>query len=143
APLASDGMKAERYRRSVFGVARRTLGRHGYVAYMPEPIPRELHLTNETVTVLADAEAALGRLAGAGRLLPNPHLLVRPFLRREALASTRIEGTQASLPQLFEVEAFGAPVTPDLEEVVNYIAAMEQGLDRANKLPLSGRLIRE
>ncbi|MGH8971974.1 MAG: Fic family protein [Acidimicrobiia bacterium] len=93
--------------------------------------------------LIADAEAALGRLAGAGRLLPDPHLLVQPYLRREAVASTRIEGTQASLVQVFDAEAGDGPLGADVEEVVNYVRAMELGLQRLETLPLSTRLIRE
>lgn len=98
-----------------------------------------------TVTRLADAEAALGRLAGAGRLLPNPHLLIRPYLLREALASARIEGTQASLLGVLEAEAEADETgyAPDIEEVLNYVAAMEQGLARLESLPFSLRLIRD
>ena len=93
--------------------------------------------------LLADAEAALGRLAGGGRLLPDPHLLVRPYLRREAVASTRIEGTQASLLEVFDAEASDQPLGADVEEVVNYVRAMESGLKRLEILPVSTRLIRE
>lgn len=128
---------------TVFGSARRTGGRHGYVAFFPRPIPRELPISASNLLRLADAEAALGRLAGAGRLLPHPQLLVRPYLRREAVASTRIEGTQASLLEVFDAEASGQPLGADVEEVVNYVVAMERGLQRLESLPLSTRLIRE
>jgi Fic family protein len=74
---------------------------------------------------LADAEAALGRLAGVGQLLPNPHLLIRPYLLREAVASTMIEGTQASLAEVFELGAAGDQPNADVEEVLAYVDAME------------------
>lgn len=74
-------------------------GRHGYVAYFPAPVPRRLELRASTVRLLGDAEASLGRLSGIGQLLPNPDLLIRPYLLREALASTRIEGTQATMAE--------------------------------------------
>jgi len=134
---------AERFEDTPFGSARRTRGPHGYVAYFPKPIPRRLPISGENLLRLADAEAALGRLAGAGRLLPHPHLLVRPYLRREAVASTRIEGTQASLLEVFEAQASGQPLGADVEEVVNYVRAMESGLQRLETLPVSSRLIRE
>ncbi|MBK5224755.1 MAG: Fic family protein [Acidimicrobiia bacterium] len=136
-------MDRGRYDETPFGAARDTGGRHGYVAYFPEPIPRRLQVSNDNLMRVADAEAALGRLAGAGRLLSDPHLLVRPYLRREAVASTRIEGTQASLLEVFDAEASDRPYGADIEEVVNYVAAMESGLDRLESLPLSVRLIRE
>jgi len=126
-----------------YGQPRRTVGRHGYVAYFPRPLPRLLPISPENLLRIADAEAALGRLAGAGRLLPDPHLLVQPYLRREAVASTRIEGTQATLVEVFDAEAGDEPLGADVEEVVNYVRAMELGLRRLETLPLSTRLIRE
>ncbi len=131
------------YTPTPFGSAQQTPGNHGYTAYFPQPIPRELDLSPVNLTLMADAEAALGRLAGAGRLLPNPQLLVGPYLRREALASTRIEGTQASLTDVYDAEADDLPLGPDVEEVINYVRAIEAGLERLATLPLSGRLLRE
>jgi Fic family protein len=133
----------DRYAETPFGSARQTIGPHGYVAYFPKPIPRQLTISRDNLMKIADAEAALGRLAGTGRLLPDPHLLVRPYLRREAVASTRIEGTQASLVDVFDAEASEQPLGADVEEVVNYVRAMEIGLQRLETLPLSTRLIRE
>jgi Fic family protein len=131
------------YASTSFGVPRRTLGRHGYVAYFPAPIPRTIELPASTIRLLADAEAALGRLAGVGQLVPNPHLLIRPYLLREALSSSRIEGTQASLADVFEAEASDEPPNADVEEVLNYIDALEWGLDQMDELPLGVRLVRE
>ncbi len=74
---------------------------------------------------------------------PTPHLLIRSYLLREALASARIEGTQASLLGVLEAEADDAEYTPDIEEVLNYVAAMEQGLTRLDTLPFSLRLVRD
>jgi Fic family protein len=131
------------YASTQFGRPRRTLGRHGYVAYFPAPIPRTIELPVSTIRLLADAEASLGRLAGVGQLVPNPHLLIRPYLIREALSSTRIEGTQASLADVFEVQASGETPNADVEEVLNYIDALEWGLGQLGELPLGVRLIRE
>jgi Fic family protein len=136
-------MDSGRYADTAFGRARRTSGPHGYTAYHPNPIPRTIAISPANLMRLADAEAALGRLAGAGRLLPQPHLLVGPYLRREAVASTRIEGTQASLAEVFDAEASDLPLGPDVEEVINYVQAMEEGLRRLHSLPVSTRLIRE
>jgi len=133
----------DRYASSVFGEARRTLGRGGYIAYFPRLIPRRLELPNSTVRLLADAEASLGRLAGVGQVLPNPELLIRPYLLREALSSTRIEGTRATMAEVFEVDAAGEPANADVEEVLNYVAALNWGLAQLTVLPLSTRLIRE
>ena len=136
-------MDLARYTTSPFGEPRRTPGRHGYVAYFPAPIPRTIELPGRTVSLLADAEASLGRLSGVGQLVPNPYLLIRPYLLREALSSTRIEGTQASLADVFEAKATGEPPNPDVEEVLNYIEALEWGLGQLERLPLGVRLIRE
>jgi Fic family protein len=134
-------MRLEQYEATRFGTARRTLGRHGYVAYFPAPIPRTLDLPSATIRLLAEAEAALGTLSGVGRLVPNPHLLIRPYLLREALSSTRIEGTQASLLDVLEVEASGEVPNADVEEVLNYIEALEWGLGQVARLPLGVRLV--
>ncbi|MGH8914777.1 MAG: Fic/DOC family N-terminal domain-containing protein, partial [Acidimicrobiia bacterium] len=74
-------MNADKYKDSTFGEVRRVFGK-GYLAYYPRPLPKVVELSLPTVGLLADAEAALGRLAGVGRLLPNPHLLIRPYLLR-------------------------------------------------------------
>lgn len=94
---------------------------------------------------LSAADRAVGALAGEGRRLPNPHLLIRPFLRREAVLSSRIEGTQATLGEILAAEA-GAHVErspADLREVANYVTALEYGVERLRELPLSLRLLRE
>lgn len=94
---------------------------------------------------LSEADRAVGRLAGEGRRLANPHLLLRSFVRREAVLSSRIEGTQATLGELLAAEA-GAAVDrspDDLREVGNYVVALEQGVKRLRDLPLSLRLVRE
>lgn len=117
----------------------------GYTAFVPDSLPPRLHWTPELVRALSDADRRVGRLAGEGGRLPNPHLLLRPFVRREAVLSSRIEGTQATLGELLAAEA-GAAVErspEDLREVGNYVTALEYGIRRLKKLPLSLRLIRE
>lgn len=94
---------------------------------------------------LSDADQLLGRLAGEGRRLPNPHLLIRPFVQREAVFSSRIEGTQSTLGELLASDA-GAVLArspEDLREVGNYVLALEHGIARLKTLPLSIRLVRE
>lgn len=116
-----------------------------YLAYVPDSLPPRLDWTPGLVRSLSDADQLIGRLAGEGGRLPNPHLLMRPFIKREAVLSSRIEGTQATLGELLEAEA-GAPVqrSPDeLREVGNYVAALEYGVKRLKQLPLSLRLMRE
>lgn len=117
----------------------------GYRAFHPNPLPPRLDWTPALVAAMADASMLIGRLAGEGRRLPNPHVLIRPFIRREAVLSSRIEGTQATLGELLAAEA-GASVErspDDLREVANYVLALEHGLKRLKTLPLSLRLVRE
>lgn len=135
-------MRLDRYLQTDFGGARRIGGRHGYVAYFPAAIPRVVDLQPPTIALLADAEAALGRLAGVGDLLPNPDLLIRPYVLREAVFSTRIEGTRASMTDVFELEAGGGEPNADVEEVLGYVDALTWGLEQS-ELPLSVRLMRE
>ena len=117
----------------------------GYRSFIPDPLPPKLVWTPELIRSLSDADRRIGQLAGEGARLPNPHLLMRPFLRREAVLSSRIEGTLATLGELLASEA-GAAVDrspDDLREVANYVAALEFGLRRLSSLPLSLRLVRE
>jgi Fic family protein len=123
-----------------FGQVVQILGPPRCNAFVPEPIPRHLALDNETVLLLSEADDALGRLAGAGRLLPNPHLLVNAYLTQEAVASSRIEGTQASLSEVFRAVAGGGNTSSDIFEVRNYIGALNRGLERLNELPVCLRL---
>ena len=117
----------------------------GHWAFVPDPLPPIVEFDSKTVTKLSEADLALGQLSGTGRMLPNPHLLIGPFLRREAVLSSRIEGTVTGLEQLllFEVTPSARTQTADVQEVVNYVTAMQYGLERLNELPISLRLLRE
>jgi Fic family protein len=136
--------------RKAFGAA--SAGRIVYVpggdywAYVPNLLPPPLTWTLNLVADLSIADRALGELSGLGRVLPNPHLLITPFVRREAVLSSQIEGTQASLFDLYAYEVSQLPLLDrpaDVREVHNYVRALEHGLERLNTLPLSLRLIRE
>jgi Fic family protein len=114
-------------------------------AHVPAPLPPAIDWTPDLVAALSEADRLIGRLAGEGGRLPNPHLLIRPFVRREAVLSSKIEGTQATLGELLAAEA-GMVVDrspDDLREVANYVVALEYGVKRLKTLPLSLRLIRE
>jgi Fic family protein len=135
-------MDPRRFVTSSVGVARKTPGAFGYYAFFPEPMPRTLRLQQRTVSLLSEADAALGRLAGAGRLLPNPHILVNPYIVREAVASSSIEGTQASISDVFDSQASGE-IRGDVAEVRNCILALNRGLELLPSLPVSLRLVKE
>ena len=118
----------------------------GYRAFVPAPLPpADLRVDESLQALLSQADQALGRLDGAVRLVPNPDLFVLMYVRREAVLSSQIEGTQASLMDILEYEAAmekGAR-TVDVVEISNYVAAMNYGLERLAELPLSRRLISE
>jgi len=117
----------------------------GYSAFVPDPLPPAFDWSRELVHALSDADRAVGRLAGEGRRLPNPHVLMRPFVAREAVLSSRIEGTAATLGELLAAEA-GAIVDrspEDLREVANYVVALEHGIERLPTIGLSVQLVKE
>lgn len=117
----------------------------GYWAALPGTIPPEIPPSWDLFLALSEADRALSELAGVARTLPNPHLLIRPFMRKEAVLSSRIEGTQASLSDLliFEASDEREERTSDVREVRNYIRALEHGLTALLTFPLSLRFLRE
>ena len=119
--------------------------RQGLTAFVPDPLPPKLTWTPALLRSLSEADRLVGWLAGEGGRLANPHLLMRPFLAREAVLSSRIEGTQATLGEILAADA-GASVErspDDLKEVANYVAALDHGIRRLKELPLSTPLILE
>lgn len=109
--------------------------------FNPAPLPRDLSLTMATVRALSDADNALGHLQGLGRLVTDPQLLLGPYVTREAVASSRIEGTETSLSQVLKSEASDAVTTDEsVAEVERYVQATFEGLRLINELPLSRRL---
>lgn len=117
----------------------------GYHAFVPRPLPPELQWGPQLVGRLSDADRAIGELRGARSLLKNPMLLARPFLSREAVLSSRIEGTQASLADLlfFEASSVTGASPSDVHEVANYFDALDYAFEPGRQLPVSLRLIRE
>lgn len=117
----------------------------GYHAFVPAPLPPALHYTPALIRLLSAADAALGELSGVGSLLPDPRLLIAPYVRREAVLSSRIEGTRASLSDLLADEAGreAQVAADDVREVRNYVTALDYGIERLQSLPLSLRLVRE
>lgn len=119
----------------------------GYRAFIPAPLPPDppLRFDSQLATVLAGASTALGRLDGVAATLPNPELFVAMYVRREAVLSSQIEGTQSTLDDVlaFEIDSDHSKLPRDIGEVVNYVTAMNYGLQRLETLPLSLRLLRE
>lgn len=119
----------------------------GYRAFIPARLPPIPHvrIDGDVQRRLSEADRALGRLDGSVHTLPNPDLFVYMYVRKEAVLSSQIEGTQSSLEDLLSAEAqlLGAEIPRDVDEVVNYVRAMNHGLARLEYLPVSVRLIRE
>ncbi|MFN8222952.1 MAG: Fic family protein [Gaiellales bacterium] len=137
--MASDSSRAGRY------VKQRT----GYSAFIPAPLPPDppVELDGALQSLLSRADQAVGRLDGVIQTVPNPDFFVYMYVRREAVLSSQIEGTQSTLEDLLAAELENQPawrqLPQDVEEVVNYVRAMNYGLASVNALPLSLRLITE
>ena len=119
----------------------------GYEAFIPEALrPRLLQMDDSLIRLHGDARGALGRLDGIAAIVPNPDLFVSMYSRKEAVLSSQIEGTQASLVDVLEFEAEDRPgkrARRDVQEVINHQRALERGLELLDRLPVSGRLMRE
>lgn len=119
----------------------------GYHAFLPAALPPlpPIRFDSKLQSLLSEADRALGRLDGSIQTLPNPGLFVLMYVRKEAVLSSQIEGTQSSLNDVLKVEAqvFDRNKPQDVNEVLNYVAAMDRGLRRLESLPVSVRLVRE
>lgn len=116
----------------------------GYLAFIPAALPPEIGFDREMIRLLSDADIALGHLSGIAAVLPNPDLFVAMYVRKEAVLSSQIEGIQCTLDDVLEAEIDQSGVrTKDVCEVVNYVDAMNYGIERLATLPLSLRLVRE
>ncbi len=125
-----------------------TIGGESYRAFIPAPLPPvpSLVIGSELQRALESAVLATGRLDGVSTLLPNKSLFLYTYVRKEAVLSSQIEGTQSSLSDLLLHELDEAPGVPldDVVEVSNYVAALDHGLARLRDgFPVSNRLIRE
>ncbi|HNT77624.1 MAG TPA: Fic/DOC family N-terminal domain-containing protein [Anaerolineae bacterium] len=146
-------MEPERFQHSTAGrLIRARQADVEYWVFVPNPLPPGLNRSNKRLRLtLSKADHALGELAGLGRTLPNPHLLIAPFIRREAVLSSRIEGTRTSLGDLYAYEKgqtpppgeMEPPSEADTQEVVNYVHTLEFGLEQIELgQPISLWLIR-
>jgi len=117
----------------------------GHDVCVPRDLPPDLSFAGSLVGALSAADRALGQLAGIVRALPNPRLLIGSFVRREAVLSSRIEGTRTTLKDLllFELSPELEQRVPDVREVANYVRALNHGQERLRRIPLTLNLIRE
>src|SRR5262245_48419166 len=117
----------------------------GYRAFLPKPLPPEppLAMDPEMIHWLSKADLALGRLDGLASIIADPDVFVYLYVRKEALLSSQIEGTQCSLEDILTESDRASTRDLDVQEVSNYVAAMNQGLARLKDLPVSTRLIKE
>lgn len=118
----------------------------GYYAFIPHPLPPQVNLSIQLLQSLSRADQAIARLGQLGKSFPIPHAIIRPFIRNEAVLSSRIEGTHTTLQGLISYELgqlsfFQDPI--DAREVHNYVRALDYGLERVKSLPVSNRLMRE
>jgi Fic family protein len=137
-------MDPKDFQSSTAGKVIRTLKDHW--AFIPNPLPPVIHWSPALISAVGAAERSVGKLDSLANTLLSPHILVRYFIRREAVLSSRIEGTRASLNDVYVYEAaqlsYLEPAT-DVREVHNYVKALDYGLERLGSLPVSLRLIRE
>lgn len=118
----------------------------GYDAFLPDPLPPQMEWSTRLLGRLASAERSIARLEEVGKAFPVPSIVARPFVRKEAVFSSQIEGTRTTFQQLLTYEAQQLSLFGDVEdrrEVQNYVAAMDYGLERLHSLPISVRLICE
>ncbi len=116
-----------------------------YWAFVPNSLPPRLEFDHDLVRLLSEADRAVGELAGLGRSVTNPRLLISPLMRREAVLSSAIEGTQTQIAGLYAYKARQLPLPgvglkpleEDAAEVLNYVRALEYGIERVKTLPVS------
>jgi Fic family protein len=115
----------------------------GYNAFIPLPLPPAIPMETELVRLISEADLSLGRLNGLASIIDDPDLFVYLYVRKEALLSSQIEGTQCSLEDVLTGDAGQTGKNLDVEEVSNYVSALNKGLKKIKTFPVSNRLIRE
>lgn len=115
-----------------------------HFAFIPKPLPNNVELAARTVKIIAEAERSLGRLDAATGRLPNPDLLVRPSLYREAVSTSALEGTYAPLDSVMQAEYVEEKDrTEEEREILNYVKAAQRGLELLDTKPICLTLIAE
>jgi Fic family protein len=118
----------------------------GYWAFIPAPLPPKINWSEPLLAILSEADRALAKLAGRAEIFPYPHILAQPFIHREAVLSSRIEGTRTSVDELYAFEAVQLAFVEDIDdarEVQNYVRAFDYALKRLDSLPISLRMLWE
>lgn len=136
-------MELSQFTSDRFGLAKREPGnKWAFLYFSPKALPRNIELESDTINALSKADASLGRLQGVGALIKDPGLLVHQYLRQEAVASSQIEGTQASLSDIYQAEVSEHQVANnDVNEVERYLAASQLGYELIKSLPITQRLL--
>lgn len=137
-------MKKTDFNQNASGKVIRTI--EGHDAFLPDPLPPQMEWSTKLLGRLALAERSIARLEEVGKNFPVPHVVVRPFVRKEAVLSSQIEGTRTTFEELLTYEAQQLSLFGDIEdrrEVHNYVLALDHGLERLETLPVSVRMIRE
>lgn len=127
----------------ISGYDRRYDENYEHVAFVPRELPGDVALSTATLTELTEAQAAIARLDGAVSDLPDPMLLVRPLIRREAVSTSALEGTYTGFGELLGAEADRVTPSGDVAEVLNYVRATEDGIAALDDLPVCVRLIND
>ena len=115
-----------------------------YHTYEPNPLPCKIEYDTELVKILSDALTSVGNLSGIGYRMTNPHLLMTPYIKKEAVFSSKIEGTRTTLSEIF-INETGEDIgeKDDIQEVVNYINALEYGLKEIQNGVINEELIKK
>lgn len=116
-----------------------------YYYFLPNSLPIHLKINDKTILLISETERKLGMLSGMGELLPNPHILINPYLSKEAVLSSKIEGTQASLTDVLRYRAQNEKEKingSDVKEVSNYVKSLEYGLEKIKKEDITLDLIK-
>lgn len=141
-------MNPEEFRESPIGRLVPIVGTHEghsfkHWAYVPEPLSESIELGPASWAAITEGMHALGKLDSAGKRVPNPRLVARPAIRREAVSTSALEGTYTTLPQILESEALEEPESRDVDEVLRFVRAAELGFELIRERNLSQGLMKE
>ncbi len=142
---ASRGYARRLYAMRNGGFITQSSGRARYKAFVPNPLPFKIKMDDMLQSLISEADQELGRLDGIAETLPDIDFFIQMYVGKEATLSSQVEGTQATFSDLLKAEARieDSDIHNDVDEIQNYVKAMNYGLERLETLPLSLRLMRE